>query len=727
MLGLIFLAAALASSADSQLLGVQRLAPGQVLSDGRSGVRVDWYPPASAPALSGSSCAGGQASGILLLEGRWPPPAVAFAVKARLFTFYPDGAQLGAAAAFASDPGLDGWLGAVLRAVAGSLSCSATGLAAPRLLLSRGVLQQPYLATTSAASDTLVVPLSLNITSKLSLEGDDAVSSPLTQASLICSLANASLFVPFDATPSTVAAVVAGIGTGAAADVPLATSSIAVTLWSARWALPSSWSSLPSYATAASWPCSSLAPDRCDASAAWFSGAGAAAVPFDVARSVAGTGQPTVMTGQPVLLLKRSAAQGGSFPSGALTRGPGAPLLGLQVQLPTAATFASLGDWASNAGDRSIVAVRLPRSDLVCPLGSSSSSSGGSGDTSNSSSTGGSGSSGGTNGLRRTGSACPPQSTLLVAASPASLSSSSQLAAVCSAVATGNLSSAVAAGVAYRSGVAACPPFCALGQLPNDALALVPSASSPSSPVLIATAATAAAFDALHSAVAAGGIRGSAGELLPVPALSSAALSNAMPAAAGFVYARPCILPSDPAVLSALAVSGAPTLSALCANASTASSTVCFWGEPPDCVPCPLGGLCPGASSCIIASFAAGRFPFGAAAGFPLQLTLGRLFAPLDLFFPLIMLQAATGCCQHPGSTSLRSTRSRRRKRALRQRRRAVSAGMLPLAERCAARATKAPDAAAARNRFTRTAAPAASAGAALPPAHPLSPSSSLP
>lgn len=592
------LLAALASQGASQQAVPRRLAAGSPLYDFKAGVRLDWHAPAAPGGLSrGSRCGGGS----VIQEGAWPPLALDFVAKIRLFTFFPDGVQLSPSSALASDPGATGWLAAVLSAASSAIVCSAAEPAAARLLLSRGTWKLPSVSTTSTSSDTLAVPLTFNLTSKLSQESDDAISPPLAQVSLSCSLANASLFVPFDASAAAAAAVATALGATAASDVPLAGSSTAVTLWTSRWAVPSTWSALPSYTTPSSWPCSPLAPERCDAPAAWFSAAASAALPLDVVGTVGATGQATVMSGQPVLLLKRLSSQGGSFPSGGPTRGTGAPLLGLQVQQASAPAFASLADFAANAGDRSVIALRLPRSDFVCPLSGSTGGASGGTDGSNSSSSGGSGSSSGSgggaagaNGLRRTGPACAPQTALLTAASPSALSSAAQLAAVCAAVASANLSAAVAAGVAYRSGVVACPPFCSWSQLPSDATIAPPSAAAASQPVIISSASTAAAYDALHSAAAAGGIRGSSGELLAVQPLSAAAAVNAIPPAAGFAFARPCISPGDPSVLTALQASGAPTLSALCANASTASPTVCFWGEPPDCVPCPLGGLCPG-------------------------------------------------------------------------------------------------------------------------------------
>ena len=62
----------------------------------------------------------------------------------------------------------------------------------------------------------------------------------------------------------------------------------------------------------------------------------------------------------------------------------------------------------------------------------------------------------------------------------------------------------------------------------------------------------------------------------------------------GFLYARPCSAASS----AAAAAVDLPPLPLLCANGSDSrsrgSSNFCFWGEGPDCVLCPPGGLCPG-------------------------------------------------------------------------------------------------------------------------------------
>ena len=124
------------------------------------------------------------------------------------------------------------------------------------------------------------------------------------------------------------------------------------------------------------------------------------------------------------------------------------------------------------------------------------------------------------------------------------------------------------------SGSVMCPPACGDGDIPSQAIAADDTASI--SGGQLNQTISGLNVGLLHSY-----------DVLLQPYLSSKMASSSMIATSsamlhkGINYIRPC--PSSP-----------PPLASTCSNISDPAFTSCNWGEPPDCVPCPTGGICPG-------------------------------------------------------------------------------------------------------------------------------------
>ena len=534
---------------------------------------------ASIAAAFNSSDAPAPTTGLVVTEAYAPPASLVLFVGISSIVSAVDGTPLALTSELAAAP----WLAAALASVAagngGIFACAgaAASGATSQLRFATATLLLPVQTATAAAlgvvgnrssAPALVARFAVDVSLDVRVNESAAAGGWQEAEAVVCSLVAATLVVRAGTTGTDVAA-------SSTSGLVQLGAPVSVRAWRSSQALPGRWLLGPAVTSqvAADLPQGLItlgAPAGADDATylAALTSSSTAVSPTDGAITLFG---PTLLS---VVLAAPLNAGGGARPSVALAYLTNGDSDAAPVFLP-----AMLDDSGTT------LTLITPSSDAACPAAPAARPDTGSA-------------------LKVTSAPCPQPVIALVTLQAARDASAAQ-AAVCATTGLAALSDASTAAQAagwpndtsildasapadvmrLRRGKAiACPPFCG-GADAAGVLAASSTASRRLAPAAHATTSVAAALLAASSWDSA----------QPAPT-AAAMLALAQPSGgcstcSGFLFVRPCF------DLSTLPP-GAPPLSVICANGSSplsaGSAGLCFWGQGPDCVPCPVGGVCPG-------------------------------------------------------------------------------------------------------------------------------------